>query len=726
MKNPILYLFIFCSFNLFSQKIEEKIVLNSISENEIQLSSIDTPLTPIAGAPEPFYTYWWEFGDGHYSTEDFPTHTYSKDGSHEILLARTNNYNDGKGRPKKKKTFQSTGSTLASLDNNEPYLSSNENLSINKNQDPKPDEEIVFAQTYKNTSGDTQKGTLLFFYNEKTFGNKHFIFQEYRRHHKEVRVDVQKVTILKQIDELDGDLSSFLLNNSDYFIGNSNILKTSNSFGKEETNTVSSFNNSAKLKKEVNAAFETYHDVLAWNFDDIHSEEERNLFLSFKTTQEMLTDTNVSISIQSIFIPNVLKYATSVKEIMPIVTAHDPNKLIVSKSKTYRGFSKNKPLEYEIKFQNVGKGPAEEVKLRFYNNAEIDIKNLEIIDFEPKCDFCKENCTGSYFDTIVTKEYVEFFFHNIYLPGTRQKDLESRKASKGFVKFGINTKKKVKQKNLTCRTEIYFDKEDPIKTNNAKTVFQKRLYVGVEVGINYLPISFPKYDVFLRGSMTYRLTNNWYYRAEVGAKYVPTDILENIRSLDTSFATNSFGYDTIDEFGIQHIIAPEDSLYRSFHTQIVNSDIIIKKQNVQLTIVPLAVRRDLNKFLSLGFGIQSTINLVSYSSIEKVQKIAYYDADIQENLALIFGPPLPAGGNPYYVVDYSVTQPIINETNTTSSSETEQYKTYDFDISSGLFLDINVGRIYSFPYLGIRAKVDYNFMNTKVNPALQFYIGANF
>lgn len=726
MKNLFIPLFILLTINLFSQEIIEKIVINTISENEIQLSSIDTPLSAIAGAPEPFYTYWWEFGDGHYSTEDFPTHIYSKTGNYDILLARTNNYNDGKGRPKKKKTFQSGGGTLASLDNQNSYLASHENLRMNKNHDPKPAEEIEFAQTYQNTSKESQKGTLLFFYNEKAFENKHFELQEYRRHHKEVRIEVQKVNIFKQLDLMEEELTSFLYNKPASIFSSTDIkTRLSSSFGKEETNEQLSFSNTKQLKKELSTAFETYHDVLAWSFEDFKPEDVRNLFLSFKTTNEMLTDTNVSISVQSIFIPNNIKFASSIKEIMPIVTAHDPNKLIVSKNKTYRSFSKNKPLEYEIKFQNVGKGPAEEVKLRFYNNADIDIKNLEIIDFEPKCNFCKENCTGSYFDTIVTKEYVEFFFHNIYLPGTRQSDIESRKASKGFVKFKLNTEKKIKQKNLTCRTEIYFDKEDPIKTNNAKTVFQKRMYFGLEAGVNYLPIGFPKYDAFLRGTFTYRLTNNWYYRAEVGTKYVPTVEQDRFSTVDSSFTTRSFGYDIIDSAGVQHIIIPEDSLFRTFYSQITTTETIIKSQNVKLNFVPIEIRRDLNRFVSLGFGIQSTINLVSFSRTEINENIEFFNADIEKMILQIRDPNQPAGSIAYNI-DFDLTEPIISRINQSNTSEVSTTKTYDFDISSGLFVDLNIGRIYSIPYLGVRAKVDYNFMDSKVSPALQFYIGANF
>lgn len=152
---PYILVFILLSYSyVFTQNNEEKIVIQSISENEYKFSSIDTILTPIAGAPEPFYSYWWEFGDGNYSTEDFPRHTYTNSGNMDILLARTNNYSNGKGRPKSKNQINVPENIMASTGEENTYLKAYEVLGINKNHSPKPDEEIIFVQTYKNNTGD--------------------------------------------------------------------------------------------------------------------------------------------------------------------------------------------------------------------------------------------------------------------------------------------------------------------------------------------------------------------------------------------------------------------------------------------------------------------------------------------------------------------------------------------------------------------------------------------
>ncbi len=736
----IVFLSIF-SFN-FSQEIKEEIIVEQISASEIKLSSIDTPLTAIAGAPAPFYSYWWEFGDGNYSQEDQPTHTYNSLGNFNIYLARTNNYNDGKGRPGKKKMISNPNTKLmAGMDNDIQYLEKNKILDINNNHSPKPNEEIVFAQTYKNLSQETQKGILLFFYNEKSFHNNHFVLKEKRTHYKEKYFETNKNELIKKVESLESQ-NAFSLNNeninnvafSNHFIKtifssetDSQIQSQLSFIAKDKLSETKYFGNQKSIQKEIQKSFETYNNVIAWDFDNLSPEEERNLFLTFKSTNEMLEDTNVSISVKSFFIPNNYDYATRVKKIMPIVTAHDPNKLIVNKNKTFRSFSKKKGLEYEIKFQNVGKGPAEEVKLRFYNNAAIDIKNLEILDFEPKCNLCKENCKGSYLDTVVTKDYVEFYFHNIYLPGTRQKDIEKRKASKGFVKFVVNTEKNVKQNNLTCRTEIYFDKEDPIKTNQAKTRLQKRFYFGIEAGGDYLPIGFPKFNPFLRLHLSYRITNNWYYRAELGTTYNPEIITSNSNQIDTTFESRKFGFSVVDSLGVTHTIIPEDSIVVNYYSKIEKIAAEIKKQSIKIDFVPLEFRRDISNFLSIGFGIHSTLNLISFSKTETKTDVENYDVDIQENIDLI---PITQGTPTQtiaYEVLYSVNAPdySINASSYTET-RTENTKNYNLDFSSGLFLDVNIGKLYAIPYVGVRAKVDYNFMNSRINPALQLYLGANF
>ena len=51
-----------------------------INSNQVKFKSVLRPLRQIAGAPEAFYSYFWEFGDGTYSFEKEPLHNYKDTG----------------------------------------------------------------------------------------------------------------------------------------------------------------------------------------------------------------------------------------------------------------------------------------------------------------------------------------------------------------------------------------------------------------------------------------------------------------------------------------------------------------------------------------------------------------------------------------------------------------------------------------------------------------------
>ena len=104
-------LILLCSLPSSAQSTETataeiKIEIDSRFENVYSFEVInEPPLDQIPGAPEAFYEYFWEFGDGSYSFEENPTHIYKDFGDGDVLVAMTNNYSNGGApptRPKKK------------------------------------------------------------------------------------------------------------------------------------------------------------------------------------------------------------------------------------------------------------------------------------------------------------------------------------------------------------------------------------------------------------------------------------------------------------------------------------------------------------------------------------------------------------------------------------------------------------------------------------------------
>jgi len=82
------------------------IVNYKIENNVVQFSSVLRPLRQIAGAPEPFYTYFWEFGDGQFSFEKEPQHIYPDSILYQARLFATNSYDDGKRPPTRPKPLK--------------------------------------------------------------------------------------------------------------------------------------------------------------------------------------------------------------------------------------------------------------------------------------------------------------------------------------------------------------------------------------------------------------------------------------------------------------------------------------------------------------------------------------------------------------------------------------------------------------------------------------------
>ena len=142
--------------------------------NEVSFLSDTPPLQQIAGAPKAFYSYYWEFGDGTYSTEKDPKHTYKKTGSYEAKLWATNNYDTGKPpatRPQKVVINEITKSA-------DDLATMTDDFMLKRNREPMIDEEMVMIVSYKNTNNYTSSGNIHLFYNEMAFKNDNFLEPE--------------------------------------------------------------------------------------------------------------------------------------------------------------------------------------------------------------------------------------------------------------------------------------------------------------------------------------------------------------------------------------------------------------------------------------------------------------------------------------------------------------------------------------------------------------------
>ncbi len=432
---------------------------------------------PIPGAPEPFMTCHWEFGDGNFSTELNPLYQYAKPGSHDVYLAVTASYDDGTPPKDTKKTGNFTGGggtgmmAGAGPKFNHVFDEKGQPIALDNNHDARAGEQMVVILSYQNTATTATGGEFHLFYNEKNYKERHFSFEEARAH----------------FDETDMNIGlSFLENHGFRTAGHG--LDAAGLMGSFVPGLAQNF--PIEYGDELlEKARETYTDEHGWRFEKLKPGEKRNLFVTLVGTAEMLRDTTATITVKGVFLPTnpTVQPQDFVLEI-PVVASHDPNLIAVSDKKVNFRFIKKKDLTYKVRFQNNGEGPAKKIELTVEVPKGLNIGKMRPLEWYPNCPICPKNGPKSgCLDTAMTKNGLVFTFQNVYLPGSKQAGLTDRDSTKGFVKYRIEPKKNMAKRAFRSRAHIVFDKNPPVTTNFSKTKFRVGLSPGIKFGYLFDP-----------------------------------------------------------------------------------------------------------------------------------------------------------------------------------------------------------------------------------------------
>lgn len=556
----------------FSQQVtkndstkREATIQHSVDENRIRFSALTPPLQQMQGAPAAFYTYYWEFGDGDYSTQPTPTHTYKKEGDHTVRLWATNNYDNGKPPPSRPQKV-SVKKIAYNDDTDTGVLGITDGLNLKSNREPVPNEEMVVVLSYQNENDYPTNGKLYIFFNEKQFKADNFELSEVRTYYGE-----------KEMQELEGvaaHITSY--DPSSMFASNTSLLYT-NILPKIKGPQLS-------LSSALSSAKERYRNFHILEFDNMGGHEMRNVFFTFKTTPEMLKDTSARVTIKGIYVPErgVDKHKSKDLE-MEIVTSHDPNKMSISDTRLNYRFYKNRDLQFKVRFQNNGEGPAHSIKLNVDIPEMFDKSSLQVKETYPVCPICPDGeVTYSCLDTLLLKDKIVFHFRNIYLPGSNQKNVNERDSTKGFVKYTLRFNKKISKKKSVSRTAIIFDKNEPILTNYATTRFKPGLSLGIKAGINTFPALTDSKSYF--GGITLSP-----YKPQHG--FLQAELMLGMHSY----------YDSTKQV---QITRPSPDFTRFDSSFLKNN-----YNNIVMSLVPVSYRYNLNKYVSLGSGIQLSTNI---------------------------------------------------------------------------------------------------------------------
>ena len=587
-------------------------IINYKTENGVvKFSSELRPLRAIAGAPAPFYTYFWEFGDGGFSFEESPSHVFTRYDSIMVRLFATNNYDDGKRPPTRPKPIvrppiipkAATVKPMLAANGSYNLFKMGGNIEMKTNCMPKPGDDMMLVFGYRNKAENGQQnlnGTIAILYNDVEFSNNNFELAAARTYHQEKKTDLKPLLHTASLSKK---------NQPPVY------------YASLEKNLGLSAPEKVLLKDQAKA----FRSQQSWKFENLAQNEERFVFMHFKTTPEMLKDTNAVVRIAGAFIPDNPLVETEFFNLeLQIVASHDPNKMVLRKSRmNYRLTGKSRELTYKVRFQNTGKGPAKKIDVGVNISEVFDPSTLKVVKTKPEvvtCDsaYANQSCLKTFFSA----DSVHFVFTNIYLPGMQQKGVNDADSTQGFVEYKIKFKEKPPKLPIKSGAAIVFDKNEPIYTNRAVGRFKMGLSPGIIVGYgfpfetdnsNYLNHK----NVVVGATLSPFASHRYYWQAEL---YL-NSFLE--KTFHVPIATDVKRDTTIDNRNYQII---DKQLYKTTKVATINA-------------VPLQMRYNLHKYIGVGAGALVAIDMYSRTSSELRYKLRLQNAqgtatDIDLNRAM--------------------------------------------------------------------------------------------
>ncbi|MEQ1746649.1 MAG: hypothetical protein ABMA02_14555 [Saprospiraceae bacterium] len=601
------------------------------------------PLGQVAGAPAAFYTHYWEFGDGGFSFEEKPWRAYEKPGTYNALLSSTAHYDDDKKPPKKmfKQVLASAGAP-GRPGMGDVFPDEDKTIAVKTHRQPAAGEELICVVSYRNKSSYTTDGRLHLFFNEKKFPTTHFAFLEARTHYNE-----QSEAPYSQVEPSTIPYWSAI---------EAGFSATGASSPPEYTVFLPSANDL------IQNARKAYRDETVWRFASLAPGEKRNLFVSLQGTANMLRDTSAFIHLLGVlapFDPAIAPDSFTVE--IEIVSSHDPNAIAVSDNRVgYRGIT-GKKLDYQVRFQNNGEGPAKKVEVTISMPKGLNLGRMRPLDWYPKCPVClPSRPPGSCLDTATTDAGLVFTFRDIYLPGSRQKGLTDYDSTKGFVRYRIEADEDMPKLPFQSQAAIVFDKNPPVLTNFSKTSFKTGISPGLKVGYGFAPDSLGDGYFFLGASLSpYK---SW-------RLYPQVELLTGLK-----------GRTALPEF---LTIIPADTTKLMGDIDTLTSQEILRTGNRGFVSVevPLLLRKNFTNFFGVGIGGSARVFFNNGEDRTRVTTI----------------------GTPYRLTDIGGF--IHYEkfgTPTTTVEETVQ-DVSDTSIRFAVFADLTLGSVRAGPNLGIRA-----------------------
>ncbi len=418
-------------------------------------------LIPTPGAQPPFWRLFWELGDGNFSFEHTPTYSWADTGTYEVRLWATGAYDNGRpprDRPKHKRVRTGRPSQYASAFPLQDVLTAEApGLAMQAVREPVPQQALPVIVSYANTGNVPFSGQLYLFFNEQVYTARHFDFREAHSWWGEQEIPPAlafgQAATPGEAELLWASLQPITLHGV----------------------------HSADALRMLAQAQNDYREAKAWYFADLLPGEKRNMVLVLEGTSQMLADTNATIHMRAVMVPEQgMPQAYDLE--MSIATGNDPNRLSVrNPRRSYRRFRKQH-FDWRIQFQNDGKGPVERVQLDMYVQG-MDTSDVRIKEVVPQMSPCTDSFrVGCYTYSWLSEDHLQIVLHRIYLPGSRQEGVHHYDSTRGHVKLRLFPQPHWPKRPIKARAEIVFDKEPPMRTNRARVRFKPGLSPALMFG----------------------------------------------------------------------------------------------------------------------------------------------------------------------------------------------------------------------------------------------------
>ena len=429
---PLLLLIVFLTSSLQAQ-----IAISAEGGNRYKYKVTPPSIQAMANlksSQTPGWGYFWEFGDGHFSDEVSPSHTYEASGNYEVRVYLTPQYAKNKPVMYKKPHQAAKGSSSRG----KVDYTGSKNVDIHYNQEVVAGNEVQMVVAYEvpSNAGDVY---LLLGYNDLEGGS--------------ITANAFAPVGAHRPAQLAGKVSPAAVYGAP-LAGN---------------------------KSTIQNQLRGYNDIMAFKLTGAKTGDQRGVSVSLKATTSLRAQSNknINVKLKALLVTTGVtfeprRYASEVQ--IRVTNSYDPNKLIVFDKTTEFDPEAPTPIDYLVKFENVGRGDAQRIQIGISVKDGLDPKSLQILGGEP-CFTC--------IDTLVQADSIFFIMEGVRLAGKASTGLFNKGQRRGQIRFRLSPKGD-KRDVIKSEASIVFDLNDPIETGKVRTRL-RRNGIGFKAGLGLRP-----------------------------------------------------------------------------------------------------------------------------------------------------------------------------------------------------------------------------------------------